>query len=235
MPFVSKAKNINFIKIATEAMVESKSVRVPNGKNGFFAVKVPQFSFHKLRGADPVTRVEMVSTGEVAAFGNDPYEAYFKAILATGISPPTKKAVLVSLGGSRNKLSFLYGCQKMFSRGFDIYATEGTALFLKENGITCSRIGKVSDHKPNVMDLFEQKIIDFAVVVPREGRQGSVNGNRVESEGYRMRRAAVDASVPIFTSTQTATYFILACCRYTPSSVPIQPLDWYHAHKRRTQ
>lgn len=115
--------------------------------------------------------------------------------------------------------------------GFSTYATEGTALFLRENGIPVTPVGKISDTPPNVMDLFAQRKIDFAVVVSREGRLGTVNGNRVESEGYRMRRAATDSGIPIFTNTQAATHFILACSRYTTSSVPIQPLEWYHARK----
>lgn len=233
MPFVSKVSGRNFIELATRVILGLPTTKSSTVRPSFVGVKAPQFSFQKLRGADPVLEVEMRSTGEVASFGMDPIEAYFKAILATGIVPPSKKAALVSLGGSRNKLNFLYGCQKMSVTGFQIYATDGTALFLRENGIDATRIGKVSDHHPNVMDLFEKKKIDFAVVVPREGRLGTVNGNRVESEGYRMRRAAIDAGVPIFTSTQTATNFILACSRYTTQTVPVEPLEWYQARRPR--
>ena len=228
MPFVSKTSGKNFIELATKVILGLPTPKRSIVQPSFVGVKAPQFSFHKLRGADPILEVEMRSTGEVASFGLNPYEAYFKAILATGVSFPTKKAAFISLGGSQSKLNFLYACQKLAARGFTIYATDGTALFLNENAIAANRIGKVSDRRPNVMDLFEQKTIDFAVVIPRPGRLGTVNGNRVISEGYRLRRAATDSGIPIFTSTQTATYFILATSRYTTATVPVRPLEWYY-------
>ncbi len=235
MPFVSKTSGDNFIELATKVILDLPTPKNSINQQPFVGVKVPQFSFHKLRGSDPILAVEMRSTGEVASFGLDPLEAYFKAILSTGVAFPTKKAVLISLGGSRNKLQLLYGCQKLASKGFRIYATDATSLFLRENGIDATRIGKVTDRRPNVLDLLEQKAIDFAVIVPRQEKPDNVNGYHVETEGYRMRRVAIDAGIPVFTSTQTATYFILATSRFAIASVPVKPLEWYYRVQQRKE
>ncbi len=214
-PFVSKVTHVNFIDLATEVMLRTKHISVPPTKNGFTAVKVPQFSFQKLRGADPVTRVEMSSTGEVVGLGRDPYEAYLKGMLATGVKYPTKKAALVSLGGAPAKLRFLESCQKLIQLGFTIYATGGTNLFLKEYSIVSQRVGKIHEKTiPNILDLLVGRKIDFLVVVSEGRGQRTHTFRQSVTEGYVMRRLAVDTGIPIFTNTNAARFFIEAISRY---------------------
>jgi len=213
IPFVSKVLDYNFMTMATEVMLGKKLRNIPWKSLGFQAVKVPQFSFHKLRGSDPVLRVEMSSTGEVAAFGKDIYDAYLKGLIATGMRYPTKKAVLVSLGGVKNKLAFLSSCQRLTDMNYTIYCTAGTSLFLRENGIASTVIGKIHENRhPNVTDLFALQMIDFAVVAPGEYKNADTRKQeqKNDTDGYIMRRMAIDFGIPIFTNTENATYFVEA-------------------------
>lgn len=137
-PFVSKVTGIDAIELATKVMLGLPVESYPDAglPADYVGVKVPQFSFSRLSGADPVLGVEMASTGEVACFGRDKYEAYLKALISTGIEPP-KKNVLFSVGGFKEKLELLPSVQKLQSAGYNIFATSGTADFLQEHGVSC--------------------------------------------------------------------------------------------------
>lgn len=223
-PFVSKALGVDLIKMATEVVLGKKTKPVNGKKLTYFAVKVPQFSFHKLRGADPLLRVEMSSTGEVAAFGRDVYEAFLLGQIATGLIFPVIKAAFVSLGGIRGKLSFLRQVKELTAQGFTLYATSGTWLFLKEYGISTIKVGKIHEGiHPNNLDLLKNRQIDFAIVIP-ETSQDAGKKRLVEaaSDGYQMRRLAIDMGVALFTNGETATFFIRALSRYTLDKLSVK-------------
>lgn len=216
-PFVSKVLNKNFVSLATQIALGKKQKQNGLQQVSYQAVKVPQFSFHKLRGADPVVKVEMGSTGEVSAFGADIFEAYLIAILATGLRYPTKKSVFLSLGGASGKLQFLRGARMLDKLGFTFYATEGTHFFLRENMISSERVAK--NHQGgdvSSVDLFKNKKIDFAVVIPEHyADRGVKTFHKTMTDGYLMRRLAVDMGIPIFSNASSAKYFVEALYRYT--------------------
>jgi len=137
-PFVSKVTGVDAIEMATKVMLDIPVESYPDLglPMDYVGVKVPQFSFSRLSGADPVLGVEMASTGEVACFGRDKYEAYLKGLIATGIIPP-KKNILFSVGSYREKLEILPSVQKLSTAGYNIFATSGTADFLTEHGVPC--------------------------------------------------------------------------------------------------
>lgn len=223
-PFVSKATNTNFIALATRVML-GDNVPVPRSQSMLYtAVKVPQFSFRKLRGADPLLRVEMASTGEVCAFAPDAWGAYLTAWLATGMKYPEKKAAFVSLGGYKGKLRFLKGALLLHMMGYTLYATDGTVIFLRENAIPAIRVKKIYEagQGMTVVDLMVQKRIDFAVVTT-EASGGPVppNAQKILTDGYIMRRMAIDLGLPIFTNSASARFFIEGIRRYTPKTLPI--------------
>jgi len=224
MPFVSKVLRQNFIESATEIILNKKLSPIPMQQLPYQAVKVPQFSFLKLRGSDPILRVEMASTGEVAAFGRDIYDAYLKGLLSTNVKLPQKKAVLVSLGGARNKLNFVESCRLLMNLGYTIYATSGTFLFLRENRITTIQISKIQECKhPDVTDLMMNHEIDFAVVVPRSHKNSTPKKTKNGyTDGYIMRRLAVDFGIPVFASTDNARYFIEAVGKYKQEDLEVK-------------
>ncbi|NMC36224.1 carbamoyl-phosphate synthase (glutamine-hydrolyzing) large subunit [Candidatus Beckwithbacteria bacterium] len=228
-PYVSKASNANFI----ETMIDSYLGKSPHPKHydtlPYKVVKVPQFSFNKLRGTDPVPTVEMNSTGEVVGFGQDIYEAYLSAILSTGMSYPSRKAVFISLGGASGKLAFLHSCKLLQDQGFTIYATAGTSFFLRESGVEVTTVGKIYEGThPNVIDLLQKDRIDFAVVIPEHAQEAK--HSRVlkgQSDGYAMRRLAIDLGVPLFTNAQNARLFIEAISMYQPEDIAIKSWQDY--------
>ncbi len=234
MPMVSKAMHVNFMDVATAVLLGDSSVDVPKPVSGFYTVKVPQFSFHKLRGADPTLRVEMTSTGEVASMGNDVHEAYLKAILSTGVMYPQNRTVFVSLGGVRAKSSFLDHCRKLVDAGFTLYATSGTHLFLKENGILSRRVGKICEGvRPNIADLLRDKEIDFLIVIPEKqtDHRTVATYKQTITDGYQIRRLAIDTGLPIFTTVSSAKFFADAIIWYEPKDLEILPWAAYGTRK----
>jgi carbamoyl-phosphate synthase large subunit len=226
IPFVSKAIDKNFITIATDVML-GKSVKVVDQDLlKHVTVKVPQFSFRRLRGADPVLRVEMSSTGEVAAFGRDIYEAYLKALLSTGTHYPRPKTVFLSLGGVKEKNNFLTTANLLIRMGYKLYATCGSHDFLAKNGLSSTLVGKLHENiHPNYADLLKKREIGFAVVLPE--RFTDASRSRVDeglSDGYHMRRMSIDLGVPIFTNVQTAKLFVESMHRYSIEELAI--LSW---------
>jgi carbamoyl-phosphate synthase large subunit len=199
-PFVSKVTNINFAEKAILAMLgEDISGDYETLELDYVGVKAPQFSFSRIKGADPKLRVEMASTGEVGVFGEDLEEAYLKAMLATGWVWP-KKNIFISVGGDENKLEFLDSAKKLKQLGFNIYATDKTSKFLTENGIRNNRVYKISENKnPSVLDLIREGRVEMAINI-----SDSKNDGKRSKDGFIIRRNCVDFSVPLITNLQSA-------------------------------
>jgi carbamoyl-phosphate synthase large subunit len=225
-PFISKATGINFIKVAVDSFFgvgEKHDIEYPKQ----VLVKVPQFSFSRLKGADPVLRVEMASTGEVACFGEDAEDAYLKAIFSTGVKI-SKKAVLLSLGGSTNKDRFLESVWRLKKLGFKIYATEGTCQYLKKNGFKTNLVYKVHDDKsPSVVDVIESKKISLVVNLSEKRIDSKKNYKDYITDGYLIRRATVDNNIPLFTDLGSARFFVRALEKYKIDEVSTKSWDEY--------
>ncbi len=204
-PFVSKVTKTNFIELAVAAMM-GKPVR--NTKTtldlNYVGVKAPQFSFSRLKGADPTLGVEMASTGEVACLGDDVHEAFLKALLSAGFNLP-RKNILLSIGGDPSKHRFLEPARKLEQMGYRLFATEHTSAFLRENGIPNTRLFKVHEsEEPNIRGFIARGKIDFVISIPNPAK-------RIEFDSdYRMRRLAVDFSIPLLTNLQVADLFVQA-------------------------
>jgi len=205
-PFVSKVSKVNFIELATKAIMDMHVAKVTSStlELDYVGVKAPQFSFSRLKGADPALGVEMSSTGEVACFGNDLNEAFLKSIIATGFKIP-KKNVLVSVGGDKNRYKILDAVRKLQIMGFGIYGTENTTQFLRSNGINCTKLYKIHDRKkPSVKDYIVNGQVDFVINVPNQYKQIELD------DTYHIRRAAIDFSIPLITNLQVADVFVEA-------------------------
>lgn len=218
-PFVSKVSGTDFIDVAVSAML---GTRIENGISALeldhVGVKVPQFSFSRLRGADPKLGVEMSSTGEVACIGPDMEDAFLKAQLSSGRNVP-RKNILVSVSGDRNRLKLLEPIREAISaRKFGIFATEHTAEFLRKNGIKCKTLYKAHEKKkPNVMDYFSAGKIDFAICVPDPHVASEMEG------AYLLRRAAIDYSISLITDAEVAKMFLNSIVGKTEAELDIRP------------
>ncbi len=222
-PFASKVTGYNFIEIATKAMMGTlKKGKYKTLDLDHVGVKYPQFSFTRLKGADPVLGVEMASTGEVACFGKDLEEAFLKSYLAVGHNIP-KKNILLSVGRQVDKISMIRTVQKMKALGFNLFATEGTAKFLAENGVKAKVLHKLSSKKKQdkIDDYIRAGKLDMAIVIPTKYAHDE------ESDGYFIRRAAVDMNIPLIANVQVAKTFIRSIEKYTMESLPIEPWDTY--------
>ncbi|KAJ5560768.1 Carbamoyl-phosphate synthase large subunit [Penicillium sp. DV-2018c] len=224
-PFVSKVMGVDLIEMATKAMLgipfqEYPPVTIP--KN-YVGVKVPQFSFSRLSGADPVLGVEMASTGEVASFGRDKYEAYLKALLSTGFKLP-RRNILFSIGAYKEKLEMLPSIKKLHDLGYNLFATAGTADFLKENGVPVKYLEHLPDHEEEDMKSeysltqhLSNNLIDLYVNLPSNNRfRRPAN---YMSKGYRTRRMAVDYQTPLVTNVKNAKILIEAIARHFPLEI----------------
>ena len=197
MPFVSKAIDMNLMDISACAMLGGK---IEDGEAVVerFGVKYPQFSFMRLEGADPVTGVEMVSTGEVACFGRSFEEALLKAMIAGGTRiPRSGDSILISVGGEKERAVSI--AKKIMNNGYRIFATDHTAEALIENGIACEKIYKISEgKKPNVLDYLAERKINFVF--------NTTHPNRIVTQaitdGYLIRRKAVEFGVPVITNLE---------------------------------
>ncbi|MBU0667845.1 carbamoyl-phosphate synthase (glutamine-hydrolyzing) large subunit [Patescibacteria group bacterium] len=212
-PFSSKVTGYNFIEIAMEAMLGMKSLKEFRANRyqtldlDHVGVKAPQFSFSRLKGADPVSGVEMASTGEVACFGDDMYEAFFKAMISVGFKIPNKN-VLLSIGRMEDKVEFLPSARVFQDMGFKIYATEGTSAFLRENGIDNTLLYKASTNfKPNFIDAITEKKVDLVVNIPKSYTHEEV------TDGYLIRRKAIDYNISLVTNLQVAELIVAALAR----------------------
>ena len=231
-PFASKVTGHNFIDIAMQAMlgkVRSKEYRDKNYRTldlDHVGVKAPQFSFSRLKGADPVLGVEMASTGEVACFGDDMYEAFLKAMISVGLRLP-KKNVLLSIGKIKDKADFLGYARKLLNLGFYIYATEGTHAFLAENGIRSKMVYKLfkaarePNLSPTMLDVLEKRAVDMVINIPKTYSKEEI------TDGYRIRRTAVDLNIPLITNLQVAEVLIDSIEKYGLKDLKIKAWDEY--------
>ena len=220
-PFISKVTGIDFIKLSVDAFFNKNMPETPINSLDFVAVKVPQFSFSRLTGADPILNVEMASTGEVACFGEDIEEAFLKGEISVGGRIPMK-GIFVSLGGEENKIKFLEAVRKISTLGLPIYATENTTLFLKKNGVKAKRLYKIHENKfPNILECFKKHKIDLAINIADSYIKKDVD------DDYAIRRFAIDHNIPLFTDRQKAELFIKAVLEKKPEDLLIKSWNEY--------
>lgn len=221
-PLVSKVSKINFIDKATRAIIgEDIELKGSTLDIPYVGVKAPQFSFSRLKGADPVLTVEMTSTGEVACLGDDLNEAFLKSIISTGFDLP-KESVMLSIGGDENKYSFLKSIRKLREMGFDIFATKGTSEFLNKNGVKNIPVSKV--HEPggvDAIDLLSEKKLALVINIPAEYRKEELD------DEYAIRRSAIDFSIPLITNLQLAELFVDALSKKRLEDLKIKSWDEY--------
>ena len=222
-PFVSKVLKVNFIDIATKVML-GVDPEVPH-KSAFeldyVGIKAPQFSFSRLQKADPVLGVEMASTGEVGCLGEDFHEAILKAMLSVGYTIP-KKNILLSTGDSRSKMDMLSAAKALQAKGYDIFATRGTAVFLETNGVHATVLHwPDQDEQPNTLTYIKEKKIDLVVNIPKNLSKDELNND------YTIRRSAIDFNIPLITNARLASAFINAFCRLSKEDVRIKSWNEY--------
>ena len=222
-PFVSKVLKRNFIETAARIMLDAEYTK-PD-KSAFdidwIGVKASQFSFARLHNADPVLGVDMSSTGEVGCIGDDFNEALLSAMIAVGNRIP-KKNVLVSSGAAKSKVDLLEPCRTLDSKGYNIYATAGTAKFLNDNGIKATAVCWPDEHgELNIMDMFSKHIFELVVNIPKD------HSKRELTNGYKIRRAAIDHNIPLITNARLASAFINAFCEMKEEDIQIKSWQEY--------
>ena len=223
-PFVSKVLKINFIDLATRVML-GLDVEKPH-KNAFdldyVGIKASQFSFSRLQGADPVLGVDMASTGEVGCIGNDSSEALIKAMISVGNRVPSK-AVLMSTGTPKQKADLLDAAHELANRGYTIYATGGTHAYLNDNGIPAIRVywPSQSDMQPQAIELLHDHKVDMVVNIPKNFTDTEL------SNGYKIRRAAIDLNIPLLTNARLASAYIDAFTTHPLDEIEIKSWDEY--------
>ena len=223
-PFVSKVLKINLIELATRVML-GLPVEKPN-KNLFdldyVGIKASQFSFNRLQKADPVLGVDMSSTGEVGCLADDTNAALLKSMLAVGQRIP-KKTILLSTGGAKQKVEMLDAARQLVENGYELYATGGTSKFLDENGISNTRAYWPSEagQTPQALDLLHEHKIDMVVNIPKNLTVHEL------TNGYKVRRAAIDLNVPLITNSRLASAFINAFCTLKLDDIDIKSWNEY--------
>ncbi|MFO7676349.1 MAG: carbamoyl-phosphate synthase (glutamine-hydrolyzing) large subunit [bacterium] len=228
-PFVSKATGYNFIETAARAMMgvdvrgDYRTLDLDH-----VAVKVPQFSFSRLKGADPVLYVEMTSTGEVACLGDSLDEAWLKAAIANGLRLP-QRSVLVSIGSDRHKTKLLESIRALARAGFELHATAGTHRFLAGHGIESRPVRKVSEgERPTVVDLILERQVECVINVPRrESDEATL------TDGYHIRRTAADIGVPLVNDAELARLFVRALLAHPRAGLDCRPLSDYVGRRGR--
>ncbi|MCM1518620.1 MAG: carbamoyl-phosphate synthase (glutamine-hydrolyzing) large subunit [Pseudoflavonifractor sp.] len=225
-PFVSKVLKLNFIDLATKVML-GIPVEKPH-KNAFdldyVGIKASQFSFSRLQGADPVLGVDMASTGEVGCIGADTNEAILKSMLSVGMRVPSKgKGILLSTGTAKQKADLLDAAHRLHNSGYRLYATGGTHAFLNDNGIPAVRVfwPSQAEREPQALELLHGKEIDLVVNIPKNLSETEL------TNGYRIRRAAIDLNIPLLTNARLASAFIQAFCELPVADIEIKSWDEY--------
>ena len=226
-PFVSKVLKRNFIETATRIMLDAPYQK-PD-KSAFdidrMGVKASQFSFARLQNADPVLGVDMSSTGEVGCMGDTFEEALLNSLIATGYKIPSKdKGIMLSSGGAKEKASLLDAAQALVKNGYTIYATAGTAKFLNENNVKATAVGWPDEDQkdlPNVMQMIADHKFDLIVNIPKN------HTKRELTNGYRIRRGAIDHNIPLFTNARLASAFIEAFCTLSQDQLQIKSWQEY--------
>ena len=223
-PFVSKVLKLNLIDLATRVML-GLPVEKPN-KNLFdldyVGIKASQFSFNRLQKADPVLGVDMASTGEVGCLGDDTNSALLTSMLSVGHRIP-KKTVLLSTGGGKQKAEMLDAAKRLVNNGYELYGTSGTSHFLTENGIANTTVYWPTDEgmEPKVLDVLREKKIDMVVNIPKDLTP------RELTNGYSIRRAAIDLNIPLITNTRLASAFITAFTTMRVEDIEIKAWSEY--------
>ncbi|KAG0008337.1 hypothetical protein BGZ80_003571, partial [Entomortierella chlamydospora] len=238
MPFVSKVMEVDLIEMATNAMLGFPVEAYPESpipKTGYVGIKVPQFSFSRLSGADPILGVEMASTGEVACFGKDKYDAYIKALVSTGFTLP-KKNILLSIGSFKEKQEMLPAVKRLRSLGYNLFATSGTADFMSEHGVPVKYLEALEDDNDNQKSEYSlnqhlaNNLIDLYINLPSKNRYRRPAS--YVSKGYRTRRMAVDFSVPLITNVKCAKLFVEALARH--KEIEIESVDYKASNRTVT-
>jgi len=218
-PFVSKVLKLNFIELATKVML---GVPVEKPSKSLFdldyvGIKASQFSFNRLQKADPVLGVDMSSTGEVGCLGDDTNSALLKSMLSVGMRIP-KKNILLSTGGAKQKADMLDAARLLQSKGYILYATPGTSKYLTENGVQNTMVHWPSEEgqQPQALDMLHEHKIDLVVNIPKDLTQ------RELTNGYKIRRAAIDLNVTLVTNSRLASAFISAFCALKPADLEIK-------------
>ena len=224
-PFVSKVLKRNFIETATKIMLDAPYVR-PD-KSAFdidrIGVKASQFSFARLQNADPVLGVDMSSTGEVGCLGDDYNEALLNALIATGYHIP-EKGILISSGDTRSKVDLLDASIKLQKSGYAIYATEGTAKFLNDHGVEAHKVcwpDEEASGESNILEMISNHVFDLIINIPKN------HSKRELTNGYRIRRGAIDHNIPLITNVRLAKAFIDAFCEMKLSDIKIKSWQEY--------
>lgn len=222
-PFVSKVLKINFIDLATKVML-GMSVEKPE-KSAFdldyVGIKASQFSFARLQRADPILGVDMTSTGEVGCIGDDFSEAILKSLLSVGYRIP-KKTVMISSGATKSKVDLLDACKLLQQKGYDLYTTRGTQKFLEENNVQSKAVNWPDEEgEYNVKEMIANKQFDLIINIPK-------NTTRRElTNGYHIRRSAIDFNIPLLTNARLASAFITAFCTMEVKDIQIKSWDEY--------
>ena len=221
-PFVSKVTGHNFIEVATEVFLgKHKPTQYQTIDLDYVGVKTSQFSYQRLKGANPVAQVEMASTGEVACLADSYLEAFFTSWLATEQTISSKR-LLLSVGGD-SKVKLLGGARKLFAQGWKIYATEHTHQYLTEHGIISTLVRKASEAgAPNVIDTIGNRQVDLIVNIPRNFQSDGQN-----TDGYAIRRLAIDHHIPLITNLQIAQLFMLALAELKIEDLPVRAWQEY--------
>ena len=222
-PFVSKVLKINLIELASKIMMG-----VPYEKPSktefdldYVGIKASQFSFSRLQKADPVLGVDMSSTGEVGCLGDDTNCAILKSMLSVGLRVP-EKAVLISSGNAKQKLQLLGPARQLAEKGYQLYATGGSYRFLVENDVPCQRVYWPSEEvQPQALDMIRNKEIDMVINIPKNLTSGEL------TNGYKIRRAAIDFNVPLLTNDRLASAFINAFTTMSIDDIAIKAWDEY--------
>ncbi len=223
-PFVSKILKRNFIETATKIMLDAPYQRPDSSEFDIdrIGVKASQFSFARLQNADPVLGVDMSSTGEVGCLGDDLNEALLNSLIATGYRLP-KQNILISSGAVKGKVALLEPARELVKNGYHIYATAGTAKFFKENGVEATAVAwPDEDADNNVMNMIQAHQLDLIINVPKN------HSNRELTNGYRIRRGAIDHNIPLITNVRLAKAFIEAFCAMKLEDIKIKSWQEYN-------
>ena len=224
-PFVSKILKHNFIETATRIMLDAPYERATKSEFDIdrIGIKASQFSFSRLQNADPILGIDMSSTGEVGCLGDDLNEALLNALIATGYHLPEKN-ILISSGYAKGKVDLLEPARQLVKNGYKIFGTEGTAKFFRENGVEATAVCWPDENgENNVMDMIANHQFDLVINVPKN------HTKRELTNGYRIRRSAIDHNIPLMTNVRLAKAFIEAFCAMKIEDIKIKSWQEYNS------
>jgi carbamoyl-phosphate synthase large subunit len=222
-PFCSKISRVNMIDLAVRAMLDENVPREQSSALdlNWVGVKAAQFSFSRLHGADPVSGVEMASTGEVGCIGGELNDAFLKALLSVGYRIP-KKRILLSTGPIEDKLDFLDSAKKLVEMGYELYASRGTAKFLNNSGVSATPLNwPLESKEPNIAGYIRRRVVDMIINIPKNNRETELKND------YIIRRMAIDFDIPLFTNIKVAREFIDAMVGEREKGLEIKAWEEY--------